>query len=348
MALPAAYRRTLNLVYGDDPFSRLDEEDDAVFYSRDRLVEHLDRAALEVVERIIGALVVEPRPDILDLMAGPSSHLPAGLTPGRVVGLGLNERELAANTGLTERLLHDLNADPVLPLADGSFDIVLNVVSVDYMTRPFEVFREVGRVLRPGGLLLVIISDRMFPQKAVKVWRQASEPERVLIVEDYFAAAESFGATRTVVVKGRPRPADDRHAAVRAESDPIIAVYAERLGDRGGRPVRPEVRLDALAAALPDVAASDLRRAAQSRVCPYCCGRLRRWNVPQTPFTELDTEVLYVCFNDACPYLQRGWAAMARQGNVGVSYRAALHPRHGGFLPLPVHSLRDLKAGIDD
>lgn len=345
MALSAAYQKTLRLVYGGDAFSRLDEGDDRLFYSRDRLVEHLDSAALEAVERIVGSLVVEERPDILDLMAGPSSHLPAGLAPGRVAGLGLNRRELDANPRLTERVVHDLNRDPRLPFGEASFDVVLNTVAVDYLTRPFEVFREVGRVLRPGGLFLVTFSDRMFPGKTVKVWRQASEPERVLIVEDYFAASEAFSPTALFLVKGRPRPAEDRYASVRAESDPIYAVYAERLGDRGGRPPRPAPSLGDAETVLPSLSKEDMRRAAETRRCPHCGGPLDRWMVPQTPFTEFDAEFLDVCFNDFCPYLRRGWAAMVRQGNLGASYRAALHPR-AGFMALPVHSLRDLRSGI--
>ena len=62
--------------------------------------------------------------------------------------------------------MHDLNRTPTLPFEDESFDVVLNTVSVDYLTRPFEVFAEVGGVLRPGGLFLVTFSNRAFPQKA--------------------------------------------------------------------------------------------------------------------------------------------------------------------------------------
>ena len=41
------------------------------------------------------------------------------------------------------------------------------------------------------------------------------------------------------------------------------------------------------------------------------------------PFSEWDQEYLYVCFRDDCPYLLGGWDAMARQGNIGSSYRLA-------------------------
>ncbi len=342
MALQPAYRKTLELLYGGDAFSRLDEGDDAVFYSRDRFVEHLDRTALAVVERIIGSLVDEPSPHVLDLMAGPSSHLPETLTPSRVVGLGLNPRELAANPQLNEHVIHDLNADPTLPFPDDSFDVVLNTVAVDYLTQPFAVFREVGRVLRPGGLFLVIFSDRFFPPKAVKVWRQASEPERVFIVEDYFAAAELFDRPRVFVVKGRPRPAEDPYLTVRRESDPIYAVYADTQTGRPRRPPRPRPHLGDLEPVLRQPSAADVQAAARSRRCPYCGEPLRRCSVPQTPFTELDTDHLFVCSNDACPYLQRGWAVMAREGNVGLSYRAALHPLEARFFAIPIRSLRDV------
>ena len=143
--------RAFEALYTAEAFTRLDEEPDAGFYARDRMVEHLDEVALATVERLIGALAIAPRPTILDLMASVDSHLPSALAPAEVVGLGLNERELAANDALTERVIHDLNRDPRLPFEDARFDLVVNTVSVDYLTRPLEVFAEVGRVLKPDA-----------------------------------------------------------------------------------------------------------------------------------------------------------------------------------------------------
>ena len=176
-------------IFGTDAFSRLDESDDLEFYSRDRFVSHLDSLALSTVEKLIGTLVVEESPAILDLMAGWDSHIPGDLRAREAVGLGLNENELRKNKVLSETVIHDLNKDPYLPFPDNRFDVVVNTVSVDYMTKPAEVFKEVGRVLKPGGLFLVIFSNRMFPEKAVKVWREAGEDERVLLVEDFFKEA---------------------------------------------------------------------------------------------------------------------------------------------------------------
>lgn len=45
----------------------------------------------------------------------------------------------------------DLNKNPKLPYEDNAFDFVTNVVSVDYLVKPREVFEEMHRVLKPGG-----------------------------------------------------------------------------------------------------------------------------------------------------------------------------------------------------
>ena len=43
-------------------------------------------------------------------------------------------------------------------------------VSVDYLVRPVEVFADVARVLRPGGLFVCTFSNRCFPTKAIRGW----------------------------------------------------------------------------------------------------------------------------------------------------------------------------------
>ena len=55
--------------------------------------------------------------------------------------MGLNEEELKRNSVLTEHCVKDLNVDPSLPYEDNSFDTITNVVSVDYLTKPFEIFK---------------------------------------------------------------------------------------------------------------------------------------------------------------------------------------------------------------
>lgn len=53
-----------------------------------------------------------------------------------VAGTGMSEAELKRNPVLTDYTVRDLNADPTLPYDDNSFDVITNVVSVDYLNRP--------------------------------------------------------------------------------------------------------------------------------------------------------------------------------------------------------------------
>jgi SAM-dependent methyltransferase len=326
-------------------FSRHDETDDRAFYAVDRFVDHLDSEALSTVERIIGELIVEEEPVLLDLMAGWDSHIPEALHSSQVVGLGLNENELKANTALTEYVIHDLNHDPHLPFPDKTFDAVINTVSVDYMTQPTEVFREVNRILKPGGLFLVIFSNRFFPQKAVKVWREASEEERVLLVEELFGEAGGFGKPEAFVSKGKPRPKDDKYAHMGIPSDPVYAVYADKQG--GKKSLRPKLGISYG----QSMGKNELnrRKAAVKHTlqCPYCGEKMKKWAVPDNPFSQTwDNDFMYICFNDGCPYFVRGWDHMHREGNRGSSYRLMYNPEKDCCMPIPVPSPKALKESI--
>ena len=333
-------------LFGKDAFARLDESDDELFYTRDRFVQHLDATALATVEDLIGQLIVEERPAILDLMASWDSHIPPGINPSRVVGLGLNENELRKNPVLTEYVVHDLNRNPMLPFPDASFDAVINIVSVDYMTHPVEVFGEVGRILKPGGLYLVVFSSRMFPQKATQVWRQSGERERIILVEEFFRHAKLFDAPAVFISKGRPRPADDKYAHLGIPSDPIYALYADKIGSNGDRKHRPELNSE-YGSPLPEATLKERVAAVKENLrCPHCGEQMRKWEVPNTPFTTWENEFMYICFNDTCPYLMRGWDVMNKQGNRGISYRLMYDPIRDRCMPVPVPSLDALKEGI--
>jgi SAM-dependent methyltransferase len=339
MLTAATRAATLRALIPPDAFSRLDESDDALFYVEDRLVPHLDALALATVEQIIGALIVETAPSVLDLMASWDSHLPQSVEPARFVGLGLNERELSGNRRLTERVRHDLNRDPRLPFPDETFDVVLNTASVDYLTRPVEVFAEVGRVLKPGGLFLVIFSNRMFKAKAVKIWRQASEPERQMLVDDYFAAVPVFRTPESFLSMGHRRPTDDKYAGLGIPSDPIWALYAEKRGGDPGRVPRPRIPPEPVDGPSPEELRRRKSEVKHTLRCPHCEKPLLKWEVLQTPFTEWPNEFVYVCFNNDCPYLVGGWSVMNAQRSPGFSYRLMYDPDRDLCLPVPVPSL---------
>jgi len=333
-------------IFPEDAFSRADEADDRLFYATDRLVPHLDATALATVERIIGRLITEEQPVVLDLMASWDSHLPAELHPRKVVGLGLNRNELRQNQRLSEVVIHDLNTTPALPFPDATFDVVLNTVSVDYLTHPFEVFAEVSRVLKPGGLFLVIFSNRMFPEKATRLWQLSNDEQRVALVTTFFDHVEDFEPPKVFISRGRPRPQDDRYAALGLPSDPIYAVYAEKQApwlDKRERP-EPQCLEDEICA--PRKEGQEGQDIRDTLCCPHCGERMNKWEPPNSPFSTWDTDYLYICFNDECPYVMRGWGAMDRQGNRGMSYRLMYDPRRDSCLPIPIISLHVLREGI--
>ena len=172
-------------------FGRVDESDDAVFYQTPRLVAHIDDATIAALTDYYRE-VIPAGGAVLDLMSSWISHLPEDAACAEVVGHGMNQAELDANPRLSERLVQDLNADPVLPLGDDRFDVALIAVSVQYLTRPVDVFAELARVLKPGGRLVVSTSHRCFPTKAVRAFHVMNPEDRVSLIMRYFAAAGGF------------------------------------------------------------------------------------------------------------------------------------------------------------
>ncbi len=137
----------------EDAFSRLDESEDILYYAKDRFVPHLDAVALATVEKIIGELLIEEQSNDTGSYGELGFSSPGQAQAEKVVGLGLNRHELEENKLLSEMVIHDLNQNPLLPFPDAMFDAVINTVSVDYMTKPFEVFREVGKGPQTGRAL---------------------------------------------------------------------------------------------------------------------------------------------------------------------------------------------------
>jgi SAM-dependent methyltransferase len=335
-----------HLLDSEAAFSRADEGPDSIFYETDRMVSHLDLTALDTVSQLVGSLVTEGAPTILDLMASWDSHLPASLQPAQVVGLGMNERELKANPVLDRWIVQDLNAAPSLPFDENTFDLVLNVVSVEYLTRPVEVFQEVGRVLKPGGLHLVVFSNRWFPPKVVRVWEEATEEERIGLVETFFESSGDFEDPDFFLSMGLPRPEGDRFHPLGLPSDPVFAVFAEK---RGGPPGRPPRLPPPDPARMPiDEEAVEARRArvGETLACPHCGERLSKWEVPDDPCIDWPNQYLYLCFNDHCPFLVRGWRFLWEQGFPGASYRYLFNPETGASTTVPVRGLNDLRPGI--
>lgn len=199
-------------------FRRYDETPDEEFYRTPRLVTHIDDRAITAVTQLYREYFPTDGA-VLDLMSSWVSHLPPEVEYRRVVGLGMNEQELRRNPRLDAHVVHDLNREPVLPFGAAEFDGSGICVSIDYLTRPVEVLRDLGRVLKPGSPVVITFSNRCFPTKAVAVWHTLDDRGHVRLVEQYLREAGNW---------------DDVHGLDRSPrrmfSDPLYAVIGRSTG----------------------------------------------------------------------------------------------------------------------
>ncbi|BBO69302.1 hypothetical protein DSCA_32320 [Desulfosarcina alkanivorans] len=225
--MQARWQSTPTDFFDSDAFTRRNEQTDGRFYSKPRLVHHLDETAREMVADVYKRFVGDGM-HVLDLMSSWATHLPSTVKPGSVSGLGMNRTELEQNPRLTDSQIRDLNIDPQLPYRNASFDVAICSVSVEYLTRPLEVFSEVARVLKPGGTFAVTFSNRWFPPKVVRVWEKIHEFERMGLVMEYFIRSGAFDNLGTYSMRGLPRPKNDKYAGELLLSDPVYAVWGTR------------------------------------------------------------------------------------------------------------------------
>ena len=213
--------------FNSEAFSRDDEMPDSRFYSEPRYVQHIDDTAIEMVRNTYGRFLKDDM-RVLDLMSSWTSHLPENINFKRLVGLGLNARELKRNTRLGETIVQDLNQNAGLPFESNSFDAVVCTVSVEYLIDPLAVFAEVSRILRPDGYFIVTFSNRWFPTKAIKIWQELHEFERMGMVLEYFLRSGGFKDMQTYSIRGLPRPHDDKYYPDLWYSDPVYAVWGQK------------------------------------------------------------------------------------------------------------------------
>lgn len=189
---------------------RQDERPDTTHYAQPRMVHHIDDGAIAALNAYYSS-VIKASDTVLDFCSSWTSHLADDLAPKTLIGYGLNATELQANDKLTSYYVKDLNASPTeakskLPRAifdaipGQSVDVAICNLSVDYLARPLETFRDVERVLKPGCWAHFAFSNRCFPTKVVRGWLTdaSSDEERRRWVGRYFWGAwgEAAGVPR--------------------------------------------------------------------------------------------------------------------------------------------------------
>lgn len=171
-------------------FARLDDKPDSIFYQDPRFVEHVDENAVKLMTEYISNTAIQPGRDsaVLDLCSSWTSHIETNVAGKmtRIAGLGMNAKELEKNTALTDWIVQDLNENPMLSKYDDqSFDVVLCQLSIDYLTKPLQVLKEVGRILKVGGQVHIIFSNRLFLSKAVGLWTGGDDIDHAYYVGSY-------------------------------------------------------------------------------------------------------------------------------------------------------------------
>ena len=213
---PASVKSGSPWPYTAEDLRRHDESPDVQFYSHPRFVTHIDGGCIDSLRDNVYASIFQEGDDVLDVCSSWISHFPDSPALRLTVGIGMNEEELRSNPRLASYVVQDLNLEPTLPYEDGTFNVVTNAVSVDYLARPQELFNEFFRVLKPGGIAIMAFSNRMFPTKVVSLWLKLSDEERVQMVMTYFLTC----GAEFIDVRG--------YEIMTAETDPLFVVTGRK------------------------------------------------------------------------------------------------------------------------
>ena len=113
-------------------------------------------------EELVESLGVKPGLDILDLGCGDgTTAVPEAKRGANVLGVDIAANLVAAgNAGAAAAGLHNLrfqegDASDLRDLADESFDLVVSIFGAMFAPRPFDVAKEMVRVTRGGGRIVM-------------------------------------------------------------------------------------------------------------------------------------------------------------------------------------------------
>jgi hypothetical protein len=186
-------------------FVRQDEDVDTEFYSQPRLLYHIDEPAVASLTQYYRNNI-PPGSDILDICSSWVSHYPLEFpeTMGKICATGISKAELQFNDQLTGGFKQaNLNVDIKLPYPDNSFDVVTCVVSIDYLTDATRVLKEVHRVLRRGGKVIISQSNRFFPTKVIAMWLRMSDQQHLELINGFFQYAGGFEPRNAFEISAR-------------------------------------------------------------------------------------------------------------------------------------------------
>ena len=167
-----------------------------------RIAESMRTSGDELVERI----GVTEGLDVLDLGCGDgTTALPEARRGANVLGVDIarnlveagNKR--AADEGLTNLRFQQGDASELTDLADDQFDLVVSIFGAMFAPRPFDVAKEMVRVTRPGGRIVMgnwIPGDPTLVAQILKISSAYSPPP-----PEGFVSPMTWGVVDNVVAR---------------------------------------------------------------------------------------------------------------------------------------------------
>lgn len=137
-------------------------------------------------EALVATLGIEKDMQILDLGCGDgTTAIPAAKLGAQVLGVDIaanlvdagNKR--AAAEGLSNCVFREGDASDLAGIADGAFDLLITIFGAMFSAKPFDVAKEMVRVTRPGGRIVMgnwIPGDPTLVAQILKVCSAATPP----------------------------------------------------------------------------------------------------------------------------------------------------------------------------
>src|SRR6476619_2826088 len=220
-------------------------------------------------EALVGSLGISEGLDVLDLGCGDgTTAIPEAMLGANVLGVDIAENLVAAGNarardlGLSNIRFQVGDASQLSELADDSFDLVVSIFGAMFAPRPADVAREVVRVTRPGGRIVMgnwIPNDPTLVAQILRISAAYSPPPpegfvspmtwgvEADVIERFTGAgvpAEQISCERDTYVFRFPGTPSDYLAEFREYYGPTMNAYAAAAAD--GREAELDAELDAL------------------------------------------------------------------------------------------------------
>lgn len=163
-------------------------ESDLDYYHKHPSPSLLDAGGQKAVEALYHTLIQESD-IIVDLMCGLNSHIPTDIPYKNLIGIDINKQTLQQNQQLTQRIVQDLNDNPILPIQDDCVDFICLCAVMEYLRQPLQIFQECLRILKPAGRIVLSFSNKFLSTRTVALWQALENTDRQKLIKIFLNRA---------------------------------------------------------------------------------------------------------------------------------------------------------------